>query len=547
MLLRKRKQLFNNQFILLTISKFTLMKKLFVCALALAAFVACDNGPEGGVVNPEAGNVYMQFSVKMETTRSQTDTEGDTNSNANPDFEVGKDYENKVSNVDIVLMDNAGAVAARAADITLAQAATDTYVASFNTTALNAGTQYYVYIVTNGTFKSLENVTEVGNDLTATGGIAEKNKFLMTNAMSKENNVTTLPADLTPYTSPQNPFNLGAFKVERAAARFDYKAAKTDNVYAIGLNKENVATVNVKLVEAALINMSKKFYDFRRVSDNGLADGANFLIGGVENPNNYVVDTDAADKNTVVTDNAEATLSATNFHYSLVAPATWVWKSLAVTEDDNWTGANGEDGYKIWTYASENTIPGIANQVNGISTGIVFKGELSATDAAPAAAKAAIEAGTEMIYVFKEQLYGTWNDVKTAATAADADAELAAAYNTVVAAGENAVAKTYADAGFTGYKPEGGKYYAYYYYWNRHNDNLDNYVMGNMEFAVVRNNVYKLCVDKISKFGHPDPKDPENPDPDPVDPTDPDEEKNYYFNVTVKVLPWVVRLNNIEF
>lgn len=520
------------------------MKKLFVCAFALAALVACDNGPEGGVVNPEAGNVYMQFSVKMETTRSQTDTEGDTNSNANPDFEVGKDYENKVSNVDIVLMDNAGAVAARAADITLAQAATDTYVASFNTTALTANATYYVYIVTNGTFKSLENVTEVGTDLTVEGGIAEKNKFLMTNAMSKENNVTTLPTDLTPYTSPQNPFNLGAFKVERAAARFDYKAAKTDNIYAIGLNKENVATVNVKLVEAALINMSKKFYDFRRVSDNGLADGANFLIGGVENPNNYVVDTDAAEKNTVVANNAEATLSATNFHYSLVAPANWAWKSLAVTEDDSW---DGEDGYKIWTYASENTIPGIANQVNGISTGIVFKGELSATDAAPAAAKAAIEAGTEMIYVFKEQLYGTWNDVKAAATAENADAELAAAYNTVDAAGVNATAKTYADAGFTGYKPEGGKYYAYYYYWNRHNDNLDNYVMGNMEFAVVRNNVYKLCVDGISKFGHPDPKDPENPDPDPVDPEDPDEEKNYYFNVTVKVLPWVVRVNHIEF
>ena len=71
--------------------------------------------------------------------------------------------------------------------------------------------------------------------------------------------------------------------------------------------------------------------------------------------------------------------------------------------------------------------------------------------------------------------------------------------------------------------------------------------MGNMEFAVVRNNVYKLCVDKIAKFGHPDPKDPKNPDPDPEDPTDPDESLNYYFNVTVKVLPWVVRVNHIEF
>lgn len=89
-----------------------------------------------------------------------------------------------------------------------------------------------------------------------------------------------------------------------------------------------------------------------------------------------------------------------------------------------------------------------------------------------------------------------------------------------------------------------GHYYTYYYYWNRHNDNLDNNVMGIMEFAVVRNNVYKLAVTKIGRFGHPDPTDP---DPDPEDPDDPDESENYYFNVTVKVLPWTVRINNIEF
>ena len=69
--------------------------------------------------------------------------------------------------------------------------------------------------------------------------------------------------------------------------------------------------------------------------------------------------------------------------------------------------------------------------------------------------------------------------------------------------------------------------------------------MGIMEYAVVRNNVYKLCVDSISKFGHPTL--PTDPDPDPVKPDDPDESVNYYFTVTVKVLPWTVRINNIEF
>jgi hypothetical protein len=69
--------------------------------------------------------------------------------------------------------------------------------------------------------------------------------------------------------------------------------------------------------------------------------------------------------------------------------------------------------------------------------------------------------------------------------------------------------------------------------------------MGPMEFAVVRNNVYKLRVDGIYKYGHPTPNT--DPDPDPEDPYDPDESLNYYFNVTVDVLPWTVRVNNIEF
>ena len=87
-------------------------------------------------------------------------------------------------------------------------------------------------------------------------------------------------------------------------------------------------------------------------------------------------------------------------------------------------------------------------------------------------------------------------------------------------------------------------YFCYYYYWNRHNDNGDNGSMGPMEFAVVRNNVYKLAVTRIDELGHP--RVSEN-DPDPKDPEDPDEKDDVYFKLAVEVLPWTVRVNNIEF
>ena len=105
------------------------------------------------------------------------------------------------------------------------------------------------------------------------------------------------------------------------------------------------------------------------------------------------------------------------------------------------------------------------------------------------------------------------------------------------------------EAGITIYQSSvdadfGPGYYCYYYYWNRHNNNNRDGVMGPMEFAVVRNNVYKLSVDKIARLGHP--RIPYN---DPEDPTPgtPDETDEIYLDVTVEIVPWAVRVNSIIF
>ena len=91
---------------------------------------------------------------------------------------------------------------------------------------------------------------------------------------------------------------------------------------------------------------------------------------------------------------------------------------------------------------------------------------------------------------------------------------------------------------------EGWGYYCYYYYWNRHNDNGRNGIMGPMEFAVVRNNVYKLAVTNIARLGHPriSQNDPDKPKPDTKD-----ESSDIYLTVDSEVVPWTVRVNNIEF
>ena len=492
-------------------------------AAAMLVLLSCNKEPLTQEGN--SGNLYMQFSVKMLSTRSSTDeNSGNSNSNANPDTEVGLDKENKISTVDIALVKGDQYFVAE--NVTPSAASADTYVASFNSLELTAGATYKVYIYANCSAPDAFDIDEISNATVAE--MTADNKFWMTNAYSATE--FTLPSNLAPYTQPNTPLNLGAHSVERSMARFDYKQAAAFNMG---------AGITLTLTEAALINQSKAHYMFRRVTADATATATGAVVGGAEVPNNWVVDTDWSNK------------VAANFNAQLSAPSTWTWTSLAsLTTDDNYDG-----DYKIWCYAKENTIPGIDAQKHNVSTGVVFKAELAAGETASAAVKAAMAAG-KRIYVFNNVLYGAWSDVKAAAEAGT-DPTLQAAYNqaaaTIAADKTEPAGADAAAAGFTGYSAKDGKYYNYYYYWNRHNDNLNNDVMGIMEFAVVRNNVYKLAVNSINRFGHPTPPDPTNPDPDPepdpdpVDPDDPDESVNYYFNVTVKVLPWTVRINNIEF
>ena len=82
-----------------------------------------------------------------------------------------------------------------------------------------------------------------------------------------------------------------------------------------------------------------------------------------------------------------------------------------------------------------------------------------------------------------------------------------------------------------------GKFVCYYDYWIKHMDNNDPYVMGIMEFAVVRNNLYRLLITSITELGFSTPN---------IDIDTPDEGETS-IKALVNVKPWVVRdQTNIE-
>ena len=145
-------------------------------AAAMLVLLSCNKEPLTQEGN--SGNLYMQFSVKMLSTRSQTDNTGDSNSNANPDTEVGLDKENKISSVDIALVKDDQYYVAK--NVTPSAASADTYVASFNTLDLTAGATYKVYIYANCSAPDAFDIDQV-SDATIAAMTAD-NKCWMTNA-----------------------------------------------------------------------------------------------------------------------------------------------------------------------------------------------------------------------------------------------------------------------------------------------------------------------------------------------------------------------------
>ena len=659
--------------------------------LAIGMLTGCSNDEilvNDGSDNPVVNNgekVYMAVNVKLPTaggTRSETEGGGQSTGGN----EVGKDYENNVSTMLIVLADkdnkivtystvdnlntdDAGVVDKGDGSLEIKNA-TVTATASFKKTAIatyytgdhmDAGTgqlkseyaDVHVFTFCNYTEdlrKAVEKSSGATTDAEATAwtdavctvnetktGVAgvnpwAKNAVLMSNKSLETKAIPSRLDDWNAYAFVTSPFNLsgsnaninngGAISVERSVARFDFKdgspAATPANTYYVG--KETDATLMMELTKMALVNMSKKFYYLRRVSDDGLPGGAGFGICGNEHSENYVVDVFAQDKyDHKVGDNTAGNKFSNYFNFCLgygESHADWTineyarnqWFTSEISEvlgneddnDDTWNKPDSKGDYKIWRYVTENTVPvapnGQIRQNNGITTGVVFKGKFMAIDGkTPALLKGAIEkaAGynsetelkngdTPVLYVFDNTIYVGWKgaadekDPQDVIASASAAAEGTALFRAVFGEGAKKdettgevtpVAGSLADiydknggfnddfcaaatkVGFTMYEAsydeeDGGGYYCYYYYWNRHNNNDDPTVMGPMEFAVVRNNVYKLAVTEIGKLGHP--RVSKN-DPDPVDPDTPDEKGDLYIRVSVEVLPWVVRVNDIVF
>lgn len=567
--------------------------KLFCGAALLSLMAACSSDEPAVPGNKtDDGSFYTTLTLQTSKISRSATLPGDDEENPIPDdtnsdagFEVGQDDENNVSSIIVVLAKNTGSQAepvwqyithSEADAVPQGDGTGDhqyhkVYKVTFQNAAVleNAGSLVYVFAYCNPTQALKDNIAtlfpsgigEITNG--TTDPIWTANRFLMTN---RDLSTVTLPSTdqfENTYNTPENPFNLGTVHVQRVSCRFDFKQTTVEgqteaNVYPIKEIASGRVVANVRLTDLALVNLAKQYYYLPWINygAEGVMQGAELCSR--ETLGSWVVSPNY-DGFKVGEDYTQATLSKYFFFSSgsqegsdVYNPALasaedadannkLVWTSFTSLtredNDENWgPDKKGIKDYHIWRYASENTLPSVESQKHAFTTGVVFKGGLEAADKDSELGQA-MAAGNP-VYLLDGTLYGDKamieKYIEAHPTSTVADNWKAAAVEGNV--DENGDLKSPGDSEFTIYRADdNGVYPIYYFYWNRHNDNGDGTHMEKMEFATVRDNVYKLAVTNIKRYGKPTD-----------DPGKDDESPETYFTVDVHVLPWVVRLNNID-
>lgn len=630
-----------------------LYSQLMAGALLLGLWSCSADDPNGpDAPNNPQGDIYTQLTLQLPETRSETTANGESNTGK----EYGKDYENNVESIRVILATKESDGSYKYVAKGISQNAIldqsqnrPTFSITFQSEELEklAGkpttpgtpgvgsdyvgqkTKVYVFAYCNPTdelsafIESLASATDdvkknfvnqiakMDSELASTDGRlntlpwAKENSFTMTNASLTTADLPDYATLISRHNTKATAFNLGEVSVERVVSRFDLD--DSTNEFMIKDNISGLNAAKITFVGMSLINEAKEFYYLPRISNN--ADWSVTDLCGSETVSNWMVSPNYAAKIAFAEPKSSYDAIKDNYLFANALPKdlNFTWVTGIDDNDEGWTGSANTQ-YKIWRYATENTMPTAAMK-NGITTGIVFKAEILSLTEEESKANAtttqtgilpgntirnAMNAGLPLyawtgdaknpennvmlgsakdvwVYAYTHpssairtsfleavtagKFIVKRNGVTDNLTTADAifptpttelPLETIKTQFTVTGPTEN-VQGTSGQPNFMVYMPTNlgtddapeYHYYVYYRYYNRHNNNGKPDLMGPMEFATVRNNIYKLKVNTVAAFGLPGDL--------PVDPNKDDETPEVYFKVSVRVLDWIVRINGIDF
>lgn len=471
-----------------------------------------DVASADGTTNANNGNVSLLLEIPNSSDTRSAETSGETT--------MGSRDEYAVNSVTIYLFDAATEVFKEQhelSNITPAGVNNEHVLYTANSITVDPGT-YNIFAIANGKAVGELSTQEaflnaVDQSTYSIGKITSvpQGGFVMTNRGSANLNVTV---DKPVGSNESVHVSIG---LERVVAKVEL--TQTQENFPLRDPEGNIYCT-VKINNFRMLNLATKFYTFRHTAvldefqePSSYTTAENF--GVVSDNNGYVIDPYFFNK---TLDGAAGFTNADGFF-------TQALVNLDVN-DSNWAGMLPAGSYSF-IYCLENCMY-VTSQLNAYSTGVMFRASMEI------AANRVFDENKENVsnsanwpsqmFYFNYNFYTSVNAVRQC-TLNNLPANIT----------DNSTAEELAQYNIKRFQ-KSENYSCYYNYWIKHEDNNRPTEMGVMEFGIVRNNIYRLSVNRIAGLGDGEPYiKPEQPD-----------EKDVELDINFNVFPWIVRAQDVE-
>ena len=495
-------------------------KLFYAFLLAVAVLCGCSQREEevngAPIDNDQSETAQVQFLLQANgavssTTRSSEDSYS---------YVQGTAEEYKVNNARVYLYDTSTKLIVKSVQLTgLTRSGTDAsgnVIYETERVTIPQGI-YDIFVVAN-TDRQIkkdteeEFLTDIDNMSYVRGAVEDISAGILMANRASDNLATVI------VSNKENNENVISITLERVLARLDIaKGAET-----FPLTDDNSRQyASVTLDGHYVVNLAKSFYTFRHTAVLTDLTEPDWNIyenfGNVKDVNGYVIDPYFFKKTVNATLFTNADKYYEHFFGDYSNPNAVTWTSFKPV---------GETPQYNTMYCLENCMLAPA-QKNGYSTGVIFRAKFEPyNNVYHLNANGTLELITdknkypEVLYYFNYNFYDSPEALAKAIGVTSVSAASLDMYN----------ARKFE-------KTDDG-YRCYYTYWIRHYDNYKATSMGVMEFAVVRNNLYRMLITNVSGLGYGEGDLP-------VDPDIPDEGETF-LKVVLNVKPWIVRdLTNI--
>lgn len=336
--------------------------------------------------------------------------------------------------------------------------------------------------------------------------------FMMSNRGAANLNVT-----VNEPTGTSNITNI-SISLERVVAKIEL--TQTQESFPLKHPTTGDVYCTIKLNNFRMLNLATQFYTFRHTAAlNDFQEPSSYTSDnfGDINDGRYVIDPYFFKKSPNEEDAKKFTNADGFFAKALV--------QLDPNDEKQWSGMSTPD---FWShiYCLENCMY-INAQRNAYTTGVMFRASLNIpTDHVFGEKQQNVSNPSEWptkLYYCGYKFFTSIQAIK------DMFVGIPESIN------EGSSTEELAEIGIKYFIKKGGVYSCYYNYWIKHLDNNSS-DMGVMEFGIVRNNIYRLSVNKVSDIGTNEPSiKPEQPD-----------ENDAILKIAIDVFPWVVRKQDVE-